>query len=93
MSEAALVRRIIKALKAKYPKDVWYKIHVGPYQERGIPDIIGCHKGRFVAVEVKLPGKEKNITEYQKLQIHRIFEAGGYATVVVSVKETLQKII
>ncbi len=93
MTEAKLVTKIIKALKEKYPKDVWWKIHGGPYQERGIPDIIGCHQGRFIGLEVKLPESKKGLTKYQERQIHLIFEAGGYATKVTSVKEALQKIV
>ena len=93
MSEANLVRRIVKALKEKYPEDTWWKIHGGPYQERGIPDIIGCHRGRFIGLEVKLPENKKRLTKYQARQIHLIFEAGGYATSVTSVEEALQKIV
>jgi len=92
MAESNLVRNIIKALKKKYPEDAWYKIHIGPYQERGIPDIIGCHHGRFIGIEVKLPTNKKGTTQYQELQIHRIMVAGGYATTVTSVEEALQKI-
>ena len=92
MSEANLVRRIIKALKEKYPEDVWWKIHTGLYQERGIPDIIGCHRGRFIGMEVKLPENKKGLTKYQERQLHLIHKAGGYATSVTSVKEALQKI-
>lgn len=92
MSEANLVRKIIKALKEKYPEDFWLKIHGGPFQERGIPDIIGCHHGKFIGMEVKLPTSKKGTTKYQELQIHRIMIAGGYATTVTSAKEALQKI-
>lgn len=92
MPESRLVRSIIKALKKKYPKDVWYKIHIGPYQERGIPDILGCHRGRMIGIEVKLPENKKGTTKYQERQIHLIMEAGGYATTVTSIKEALQKI-
>jgi len=93
MLESDLVRKIIKALKAKYPDDVWYKMHIGPYQERGIPDILGCHKGTFIGIEVKLPSNKKGTTKYQELQLHRIFEAGGYATMATSVEEVLKKIV
>lgn len=92
MTEAVLVKKIIKALKKKYPKDVFYKVHGGPYQERGIPDILGCHRGRFIGIEVKTPENKKGLTKYQERQLHLIFEAGGYATSVTSVKEALQKI-
>jgi len=92
MSESSLVRRIIKALKKAYPNDTWYKIHVGPFQERGIPDVIGCHNGRFVAMEVKTPENKKGATKYQKRQLELIVSAGGQATVITSVKEALKMI-
>ena len=92
MSEGTLVRRILKALREKYPNNVWYKIHTGPYQERGVPDILGSHGGYFIALEVKLPGKENTVTKYQKYQIKRIRNSGGYACVVTTVKEARESV-
>lgn len=32
----------------------WYfKVHGGAFQKTGVPDIIACVKGKFVAIEVK----------------------------------------
>lgn len=89
-TEAVLVRKILQKLKAEYPMGVWYKIHTGPFQERGVPDIVGCLRGRFVAFEVKTPDNKDGVTNYQKLQLDRIASAEGKSTVVTSVKETLQ---
>lgn len=51
----------------------------------GLPDIILCYKGWFVAVEVKTPrGK---LSERQKYVRDHILEAGGLYLVVRSVKE------
>ena len=50
----------------------------------GIPDILGCHQGRFVALEVKVPGKEHETSTRQDWTMKRIQEAGGVATVVSS---------
>ena len=90
MSEATLVRKILKKLKSEYPTGAFYKIHTGPFQERGIPDIFGCLRGRFIAFEVKTPYNRKGATDYQKLQLSRISIAGGKATVITSVKEALE---
>lgn len=89
-TEAVLVRKILQKLKIEYPMGVWYKIHTGPFQERGIPDIIGCLRGRFIAFEVKTPDNKDGVTNYQKLQLSRISSAEGKPTVVTSVKEVLQ---
>lgn len=43
----------------------------------GIPDIVGCHKGAFFAIETKAPGKLKNLSPNQKMQLHLINESSG----------------
>ena len=48
----------------------------------GIPDIIICYKGVFVAIETKAPGKKKNITSNQERVIEAIRSADGFAWVV-----------
>ena len=89
-TEANLVRKILQRLKSEYPMGVWYKIHTGPFQERGVPDILGCLRGRFIAFEVKTPDNKDGVTNYQKLQLDRIKSAEGKAVVVTSVKEVLK---
>ena len=94
MSEHNLVRKILKALRDSFPADVWYKIYTGPYQERGVPDIIGCHNGRFIGLEVKTPerARKDGPTKYQQLQLKRIKKAGGISAVVTSVPEAMDAI-
>lgn len=48
----------------------------------GIPDIICCYKGMFVAIETKAPGKRANITPNQDRVIEAIRNANGFAWVV-----------
>lgn len=51
----------------------------------GVPDILTCIKGRFVAIEVKTPtGK---ITKIQQYQIDQINKSGGFSVVVTSLSE------
>ena len=92
MSEKLIVNAIIKYLKA-LDNCFCFKEHGGIYGTAGIPDIICCLKGRFIAFEVKTEsGRE---TELQKATIKKINKAGGISEVVRSVdevKEILQKI-
>jgi len=44
--------------------------------KKGIPDIIGIHKGRFIGVEIKI-GKDRQ-SDDQKLREQEIIKAGGY---------------
>lgn len=48
----------------------------------GIPDIIICYRGIFVAIETKAPGKRANVTDNQKRIMENIRNAGGFAWVV-----------
>ena len=71
--------------------------HTGPngreYMVRmakaGTPDILGCYKGKFFALEVKLPKTRKNVTVVQSMTIEQIRIAGGIAAVVTSEEEAL----
>lgn len=50
------------------------------YGRAGIPDIIACYHGRFIAIECK---SDVGVpTELQKRELDRISAAGGYAMVV-----------
>jgi hypothetical protein len=48
----------------------------------GIPDLIACHHGVFIGIECKAPGKKKNVSALQRLQLIGIVRAGGIAMVV-----------
>lgn len=56
-------------------------------QGSGISDRVGIlHGGRFVAVELKAPGKKKTVTECQVLFLRNIINRGGVACVADSVE-------
>jgi len=58
----------------------------GRFGRSGIPDIVGCHDGKFFAVEVKAPGKIcSGLTALQKERIAEIRSAGGKAYVTDSI--------
>jgi len=77
--ESALTRRILKALRGR--GGFWTKVHGGPYQATGLPDIIGVYEGRFYGMEVKLP-KGGQPTARQALALRLIEAAGGVSGVV-----------
>jgi hypothetical protein len=89
MSEKELTKKIQNYLNTI--KDCFYwKEHGGYYGTAGIPDIIVCYRGRFIAFEVKAGGNQP--TALQKITIRKILKAGGYALVVRSVEEVTQVI-
>jgi Holliday junction resolvase len=79
MLEKDITAKIIKYLKS-LDKCFCFKEHGGTYGSAGIPDIICCYRGHFVALEVKTPkGKTTPLQEFNIKQINR---AGGTAVVV-----------
>jgi hypothetical protein len=61
------------------------KIHGGPYQLAGVPDLLCLKEGRAVFLEVKQPGKRA--TEIQARRMNEIETQGGAACHVVTSKE------
>ncbi len=50
---------------------------IGIYAQAGVPDIIACIKGKFVAIEVKRPGKKPE--PIQEAFLESITKKGGLA--------------
>lgn len=66
-------------------KDIWYFMPIGgPFTTHGIPDIICCWDGHFLAIECKAPGKRSDTTQHQKRILFEIADHGGFAIVVDS---------
>ena len=98
-NETTVVNNIKKALTEKYPFAVVYKIHGSPHQETGIPDLVCCISGRFIALEVKHQKQGESIEHAkgrasvrQVYQIERIRKAGGISEVVLTPEEALEVI-
>lgn len=81
MTEKDIVNRIMKYLKT-VPQAFCWKEHGGMYGTAGLPDIICCVKGRFVAFEVKQPSGK--LTKLQEVTITKIRAAKGEAFKVTS---------
>lgn len=61
--------------------NIWYvKIWGGGFQRAGIPDILICARGKFVAVELK--AENGVVSELQAREIEKIKESGGEAVVL-----------
>ena len=52
----------------------------GGYGKSGVPDIVGCYKGKFFGIECKAGANKP--TELQKHQLKLIADAGGIAMVI-----------
>jgi len=86
VAEKDITNSILKYLNT-VPNCYFWKEHVGIYGTAGLPDIICCIEGRFVAFEVKQPSGK--LTKLQETAIQRIQRAKGNAYKVTSVKEVI----
>jgi Holliday junction resolvase len=89
MREQDIQRKIIKYLDS-LPNS--YVIKTISTNKAGVPDIIACIDGKFIAIEVKTPKTKNNISELQKYNLEKITQAGGYALVAWDI-ENVKKFI
>jgi hypothetical protein len=75
--EGRLQKKMKEELQKAFPSSFWYKTHGSQFQQKGIPDLVGCVNGRFIGIEVKIPGKEKTLTKIQEHTIKLICDASG----------------
>jgi hypothetical protein len=84
MREKDITNAILKYLKT-VPTCFCWKQHGGQYGTAGLPDIICCINGRFIAFEVKTASGK--LTKLQESTIAKIKAAKGEAFKVTSVEE------
>ena len=85
--ETLYKNRLMPKLKA-IPNSYWIKTQMVSLS--GVPDILGCVNGRFVALELKASWREARKKHYlQKHVIKRIRQTGGYAEFIYPENEEL----
>jgi len=87
--EGELARAIIQALSARVG-GFWCKIHGGPFQKAGLPDIVGCVDGKFFGIEVKMPGKMPTVLQF--IVLDEICNSGGCAFWTTSVEAAVKEV-
>ena len=83
--ETKISNKVLPRLRAE--GGWWVKIHGGAFQATGIPDIIGCWKGRFVAIELKVPGESPSGIQQEVMDL--LFLAGARVGLATTVEEAL----
>lgn len=70
--------RVQERLKKLESKGL-YHVKIQQVAVRGVPDILICAAGKFIAFELKVDSK---LDELQRFTLEKIRKAGGYAVVV-----------
>ena len=84
MKEKTITNQILKYLNTA-EKCVAFKHHGGMYSQAGIPDIICCYRGKFVAFEVK--NEKGKLSKLQEYWLKKFSQADGIAYKVQSLDE------
>jgi hypothetical protein len=89
--EAIFQRKMIRMMEKRYGSGFWYLNHRGGLGQRaGIPDVLCCIRGAFIAIEFKNPeAKTFRLGPKQLLELEKIREAKGYVFVAHSEKELI----
>lgn len=86
--EAELQSAVVQYLEVRFGSRVWILNHRGGIGQRsGIPDLLICLDGRFLALEIKASSGKGRLGPHQKLELEAIRQAGGKAAVVASFEE------
>jgi hypothetical protein len=85
--ESAITTSITNAIKRRCRDAFVMKIHGGPCQKAGVPDLLVLWRGTAFFLEVKQPGGLA--TKLQKHRIREIVAAGGVAGVVYNADDAL----
>lgn len=76
--EAKVKAKVVAQLK-KLGAYYFYPV-TGGFGSSGVPDIVGCYKGKFFGIECKANGNKP--TELQRLNLTKIGLNGGVALVI-----------
>jgi hypothetical protein len=97
--ETRLVNRMVLAIKARWPSAWVVKIHGGPNQAAGIPDLLVVIDGKYIGLEAKAQGPAESerhaynrTSTLQRSTMAKIRRAGGVAGTVLTVPEALELI-
>ena len=83
-AETRLTNKILDEINSR-PHCVAYKIHQTGGTHAGVPDIVACHRGRAIWVEVKT--NEGIVSRIQEYQMDRLRGAGAIVLVATSVRD------
>lgn len=95
-TEKQVERAIREAILEAEPRAWSLKVHGGPYQDVGVPDLLFCIEGRLLAIEVKVrkPGESREamqnrVSLNQRRQLTALTRAGAVAGVATTPDEAL----
>jgi len=83
--------KLSRDIMAELRKHGWFcfKVHGNEATMKGLPDIMVCAEGYFVALETKRPGEHGSNTKRQEYVQGLINDAGGYSQLVLTPRQAV----
>jgi hypothetical protein len=88
MTETQIKNKIVNRLKALRKSGIpvwWCKIHGGPMQQAGVPDLVVIANGVTLWIELKQPGKK--LSKLQEVTHKNMADAGAAVVVCYSLEQ------
>jgi fumarate reductase subunit D len=79
------VIRALEAIRARGEPVWWVKLHGGPMQQAGLPDVLVVYCGLVFFIEIKAPAGR--VSKLQEFVFDKIRRAGGIVEVVCGLKD------
>jgi hypothetical protein len=94
-AESRVQKRIQDRLKHHFKGSCFiFKTHGSIFQMAGLPDLVSCITGIFIAFEVKDPDRPRSKPSILQIEImKRIQDAGGYAGVIETPDQAIEMVI
>ena len=92
-TEQVIQKKIITMLEKEYNA---YVVKVVNATRGGVPDLLVCIEGTFLAIEVKRPESKNNVSKLQEYNLQKVESCGGIAMVAWNnelVREVVDDII
>jgi Holliday junction resolvase len=91
VNEQKIQKKIVNFLEA----EGHYVVKVVQASKAGVPDILACVNGQFLAIEVKTPETKANVSALQEHNLAKITRSGGLSLVaweLAQVQKFVQKL-
>jgi hypothetical protein len=85
--------RLVNKIKERFERTpgIWFmKVHGSPFQMAGVPDLIGCYRGRFFGLEAKVGSNVPTLLQQRTMAA---LEAAGAIVAEVRSVEDAERVL
>jgi len=79
VKESVVQKKLMEKLREEFKGSYIRKIHSTIYSHNGVPDVLACINGLFIAIEVKTD--TGRVSKLQERELNLVDQAGGLALI------------